>query len=290
MCVLHLVSEAAWESMAARARAHTPLARACAIVPLRTVHHGLAHGHATCERRLSPHHASHVTMAAESHPQSDSRTALHLLWGGGARKTRATCASRAKGMRRLCGCCVRRLRTSRVQSSMARVKRILGTVRRVVEAAEMVLWTWPRPSICMQRVRCDVHRGVAGHAGLIACITAHACTARSKYSYARVPQVADYNSEVSWIIPARVIRPKALWGVPMAPWSILVACLATAVTVGLPSCYSGGLLRWANVLAQALLVSTKSSGGQLDELDFVWSRSSVDSHMGCEGVVHADGT
>ena len=100
----------------------------------------------------------------------------------------------------------------RVRGSMARGKCKLGNVRRVVEAPEMVLWTWPRPGICrrQRRVRSAGHRDVAGRAGLIVRITALACTAGLKYSCARLPLVADNNSEVSWVVPTRVIRPKPL--------------------------------------------------------------------------------
>ena len=62
----------------------------------------------------------------------------------------------------------------------------LGTVPGVVGACakEMVQWTWPRPSWCLQqrREQYDGHRDVAGPAGLIVRIAAPACTAGTKYS------------------------------------------------------------------------------------------------------------
>ena len=43
MQVLQPVREMEWRSLAARTRAHTPLASACAAVPLGAVHHGPTH-------------------------------------------------------------------------------------------------------------------------------------------------------------------------------------------------------------------------------------------------------
>ena len=43
MQALHLVRETEWRSLAARTRAHTPLASACKAVPLGVVHHGPTH-------------------------------------------------------------------------------------------------------------------------------------------------------------------------------------------------------------------------------------------------------
>ena len=44
MQALQQVNEMEWRSLAARTRAHTPLAGACEAVPLRAVHHGPTHG------------------------------------------------------------------------------------------------------------------------------------------------------------------------------------------------------------------------------------------------------
>ena len=49
-----------------------------------------------------------------------------------------------------------------------------------------------------------------GRAGLTMCSTASARTAATKCRYGRVPHVANDNSEVSWVVPARVIRPEPL--------------------------------------------------------------------------------
>ena len=38
----------------------------------------------------------------------------------------------------------------------------------------------------------------------------HEWIAGMKCSYARLPQVANYNDEVSWVAPTRVMRPKPL--------------------------------------------------------------------------------
>ena len=43
MRALQRVREAVWDSLAARTRDHTPLACACEVVPLGTVHHGPTH-------------------------------------------------------------------------------------------------------------------------------------------------------------------------------------------------------------------------------------------------------
>ena len=37
------------------------------------------------------------------------------------------------------------------------------------------------------------------------------------WCFARLPRVAAYYSEVSWVVPTRVIRPKPLQGILMAP-------------------------------------------------------------------------
>ena len=61
-----------------------------------------------------------------------------------------------------------------------------------------------------RRVRCDDHRNVASRIALKVRIAAPACTPGSKYSYVRLPQVAHYSSEVSWVLTAKVITPKPL--------------------------------------------------------------------------------
>ena len=50
MRALQLVIQAAWDSLAAPTRAHTPLDGACDVVPLGTVHHGPAHKDMLCAR------------------------------------------------------------------------------------------------------------------------------------------------------------------------------------------------------------------------------------------------
>ena len=54
------------------------------------------------------------------------------------------------------------------------------------------------------------HREMARRAALMVRSAASACKNGKEGSYARLPQVANYNSEVSWVVPTTVIRPKTL--------------------------------------------------------------------------------
>ena len=55
----------------------------------------------------------------------------------------------------------------------------------------------------------DGQRDVTGRAGLMVSRTAPVHEGRQG-CFTRLPRVAAYNSEVSWVVPTRVIRPKPL--------------------------------------------------------------------------------
>ena len=97
MQALQHVREMGWRSLAARTRAHRPLANACEAVPLGAVHHG-------------PTHRNMLTVACPPCRSCDGGGRSSRVWQyrptpvsslGGRRRTLATCA-----------CCVRRTRRS----------------------------------------------------------------------------------------------------------------------------------------------------------------------------------
>ena len=55
----------------------------------------------------------------------------------------------------------------------------------------------------------DGQRDVTGRAGLMVTVLPP-CMRVGQGCFTRLPRVAAYNSEVSWVVPTRVIRPKPL--------------------------------------------------------------------------------
>ena len=99
MPALQHVREMEWRSLAARTRAHTPLAGACEAVPLGAVHHGKTHRNMlrAGDARLSTMQVMRrwrqklTPVAIPAHP---------CIFLGGRRRTLATCARCVRGTRR----------------------------------------------------------------------------------------------------------------------------------------------------------------------------------------------
>ena len=74
-------------------------------------------------------------------------------------------------------------------------------------------WGWHMrrgllPACACGNGRRDMTDMASWRAGLIVHSIAPTCAVRlMKYGYARLPRVTAYNSEVSWVLPTRVIRP-----------------------------------------------------------------------------------
>ena len=72
---------------------------------------------------------------------------------------------------------------------------------------------WSPTSLCVRRWQTlyDGQRDVIGRAGLILSRTASAHAVQLKMlGFARLARVAACYSEVSWVVPTRVLRPKPL--------------------------------------------------------------------------------
>ena len=113
MQALQQVQEMQWRSLAARTRAHTPLAGACEARPLGAVHHGRTHRNICC---------GHVTVACPPCRSCDGGDRSSRVWQyrptpvssvGGKRRTLATCAYCVRGTRRWLGSCAGVWRSSR---------------------------------------------------------------------------------------------------------------------------------------------------------------------------------
>ena len=106
MRALQQVKEVVWNSLAARTTAHTPLARACEVVPLRTLHHGPTH-----RDLLQARDGRLPTMQVMRRWQQKVRC-FPSSSVEDPKRTRATCACCVKGTKRWRGSCVPRLRSS----------------------------------------------------------------------------------------------------------------------------------------------------------------------------------
>ena len=85
--------------------------------------------------------------------------------------------------------------------------RLLGTTKAAPHGKQSPLSLGVR----QRQTGCDGQRNVTGRAGLKVSRTAPVHEVRQEmWCLARLPRVAAYYNEMSWVVPTRVIRPKPL--------------------------------------------------------------------------------